>query len=203
MDKQTDQKTIVPKIIIPTPEVAVLDVVASEVKSPREFKKNIRSSGPTRGGGSRGPGGRTPREYDQKILNIRRVARVAAGGRRFNFSVAIVIGNKKGLVGVGTGKASDTAAAIDKAVKNAKKNMINLNLTKNMSISHQVDAKYSSAIVTMMPARGKGIIAGSAVRDVFDLGGVRDINAKILSGSKNKLNIARATIKALSVFAKK
>jgi len=153
----------------------------------------------------RGRGGRGPRktsreqrsEYDQKILTIRRVARVAAGGRRFNFSVAIVLGNRKGTVGVGTGKAGDTSLAIDKAVKNAKKNFIKVPLTKDMTISHPVQAKYSSARIMMIPAFGRGLVAGSAARDVLALTGVKDIVAKILSGSKNKLNIAQATIKAL------
>lgn len=167
------------------------------------FNGGNRSSFGGQGGAGRG-GPRKPfreerskPEFDQKILNIRRVARVAAGGRRFTFSVAIVIGNRNGSVGVGTGKAGDTSLAIDKAVKNAKKHMIKLPLTKTQSIPHFVDAKYSSARVMMMPAPGKGLVAGSAARDVLVLGGVKDIVAKILSGSKNKLNIAQVTIKAL------
>jgi len=153
------------------------------------FRKNRRE------GAKREP--RAKPEYDQKILNIRRVTRVASGGRRFSFSVAIVIGNRKGSVGVGTGKAGDTSLAIDKAVKNAKKNLLTLNLTKSGSIRHDVEAKFGSARVLLMPAKGRGIVAGSAVRDMVELGGIKDINAKILSGSKNKLNIARAMIKAL------
>lgn len=136
-------------------------------------------------------------EFDQKMLNIRRVTRVSAGGRRFSFSVAMVIGDKKGRVGVGVGKAGDTSLAIDKAVKAARKNMITVNRTDNNSINHDVQTKFSSAVVTMMPAKGRGLIAGSAVKDVLELAGMNDVNAKILSGSKNKLNIAKATIKAL------
>ncbi|MDO8564761.1 MAG: 30S ribosomal protein S5 [bacterium] len=156
--------------------------------------------GDRRGGGAR-RGGREDRvrpEFDQKTLAVRRVARVVAGGRRFSFSVLIVIGNRKGKVGVGLGKAGDTAAAIDKATKDAKKQMLTLPLTASRSIPFPVEAKYSSAELFMMPAPRKGLIAGSAVRTVLELGGVTDVNAKILSGSKNKLNIARATIKALS-----
>ena len=137
-------------------------------------------------------------EFDQKMLSVRRVARVVAGGRRFSFSVLIALGNKKGSVGVGTGKAGDTALAIEKATKSAKKEMIQVSLTKNRSIPHRLEAKYSSAYLVMFPAPSKGLIAGSAVRAVLELAGITDINAKILSGSKNKLNIARATIKALS-----
>jgi small subunit ribosomal protein S5 len=157
------------------------------------------------GGGRRGPQ-REPRakpEFDQKMVSIRRVTRVASGGRRFSFSVALIAGNRKGSVGVGTGKASDTALAIDKAVKNAKKNMLKLALTKSMSIPYEVSAKYCSARVTIRPAPGKGMVAGSAVRSVLELAGVKDVTAKILSGSKNSLNNARVAIQALSEFRAK
>lgn len=159
----------------------------------REFKKNRRDSR---------HGGRTRSEFEQKILEIRRVTRVAAGGRRFNFSVAIAIGNKNGRIGVGTGKAGDTSFAIQKAVKDAEKNAIDVKMTKNNSIPHQVEAKYNSARVLIIPAKGRGVIAGSALRDLVELGGLGDINGKILSGSKNKLNIARATIKAFLEIGK-
>jgi small subunit ribosomal protein S5 len=139
-------------------------------------------------------------EFDQKILNIRRVARVTAGGKRFNLSVAMAIGNRRGSVGVGTGKGLDTALAIEKAMRDAKKQMIRVNTTKEMSIPHRVEAKDSSAIVVIMPAPRRGLVAGSALRDVLDLAGLKDVNAKILSGSKNKLNIARAAIKALKML---
>jgi small subunit ribosomal protein S5 len=122
---------------------------------------------------------------------------VASGGRRFSFSVALVLGNRKGSVGVGTGKAGDTSLAIDKATKNAKKYLLKLSLTKTSSIPHDVSVKYSSARIMLRPAKGRGLIAGSALRDVLDLAGVRDVSGKILSGSKNKLNIARAALKAL------
>ncbi|HRY31227.1 MAG TPA: 30S ribosomal protein S5 [Candidatus Paceibacterota bacterium] len=148
---------------------------------------------------------RAPRqksEFDQKIIDIRRVTRVSSGGRRFSFSVAIVIGNKKGKIGVGTGKAGDTSLAIDKAVKDAQKNAIIVKTTKSMSIPHEVVAKFSSARIVIMPAPKRGVIAGSSMRDIIELGGLNDLNGKILSGSKNKLNIARATIKALSLLEK-
>ncbi len=168
---------------------------ATGTRPPRvDFKKN-RRTGP---GAKRDTRERVKPEFDQKILNIRRVARVASGGRRFNFSVAMVIGNRKGSVGIGTGKAGDTSLAIDKAVRSAKKKMIKLTLTKTMSIRHEVKSKYCSARVFIQPAPGRGVSAGSAVRDILELSGIKDVNAKILSGSKNKLNIARATVEALS-----
>src|SRR5207248_2776598 len=85
---------------------------------------------------------------------IRRVARVMAGGRRFKFSAAIVIGDKKGRVGVGLGKAADTAQAIDKATRDAKRGMINLNLTKNKSLRHNIEAKYCASVVEIRPSQG-------------------------------------------------
>lgn len=136
-------------------------------------------------------------EFEQKIIDIRRVARVTKGGKRFRFRVTLVAGNKKGEVGVGIGKASDTAGAIDKALRNAKKNAIKPVLTKSFSISHETEAKVSSSRVVIRPAKGRGLIAGSSARIVLDLAGIKDVNAKILSPSKNKINNARATIEAL------
>jgi small subunit ribosomal protein S5 len=148
-------------------------------------------------------GGREQREdrrpeYDQKTLNVRRVARVTKGGKRFNISITLAIGNHKGVVGVGIGKGLDTALAMEKAMRDAKRHLLHVKVTKEMSIPHDVYAKYSSAIVAIMPAPRRGMIAGSALRNVLELAGIRDVNAKILSGSKNKLNIARAAIKALA-----
>lgn len=157
--------------------------------------------GSRRGGGHREE--RVRPEFDQKMLNVRRVARVVAGGRRFNFSVLVVIGNRKGAVGVGTGKAGDTALAIEKAARNAKKHLLRIVRTTNNSIPHALEAKYSSARIVLFPAKNKGLIAGSAARSVLELAGITDVNAKILSGSKNKLNIARATIAALAPLAQK
>jgi len=138
-------------------------------------------------------------EFEQKIIDIRRVARVVAGGRRFNFRVTVVVGNRKGDVGVGLGKAADTSSAIEKAGRAAKKQKIKIPLTKTNSIPYEVAAKFATARIIMRPAKaGRGLVAGSSMRTVLELAGVNDITAKILSKSKNKLNIARAAIKALS-----
>ncbi len=142
-------------------------------------------------------------EFDQKILNIRRVTRVVAGGRRFSFSVAIVAGDKKGSVGLGLGKAGDTSLAINKALRNAKKNMVRLALTKTMSIPYEVSAKFSSSSVKLMPNKGRGLVAGSVVRDIVKLAGIKDITGKILSSTKNKLNNAKAVMEALSQISTK
>jgi len=162
-----------------------------------------------RGGGDRrgGAGGRRPRrggrqerpkpEFDQKIVSIRRVTRVMAGGRRFSFSVSMVIGDKKGKVGVGIGKAGDTQLAIEKAVRDAKKNMLQVPMDAEGRIPHDVHVKYASSEVMIMPATGRGLVAGSSVRTVLELAGVKDVTAKLFSRSKNKLNNARAAVEAL------
>lgn len=148
-----------------------------------------------RRGGARSE--RTRPEFDQKIISIRRVTRVMAGGRRFSFSVAMVIGDKKGKVGVGIGKAGDTQLAIEKAVRNAKKHMITVPMNKDQRIPYDVRAKYASSEVMIIPAPGRGLVAGSSARTVLELAGVKDVTAKLLSRSKNKLNNARATVDAL------
>ena len=157
-------------------------------------------------GGNRGPrrGGndRERSEFAQKLIGIRRVARVMAGGRRFNFSVAIVIGDKKGRVGVGMGKAADTQLAIEKATRDAKRSMITLDLTKNRSIRHNVEAKFCASVIGIRPSPGRGLVAGSSVRTVLELAGVSDVTAKLLSRSKNSVNNARAAIDALKKAAK-
>ena len=125
-----------------------------------------------------------------------------AGGRRFNFSAALVLGDKKGRVGVGLGKAMDTALAIEKATRSAKRSMLTLNLTKNRSLSHNVKAKYCASRVEIRPSPGRGLVAGSSVRTVLELAGVSDVTAKILSRSHNSINNARAAIEALRQVAK-
>jgi len=147
--------------------------------------------------------GRPKPEFDQKIINIRRVTRVVAGGRRFSFSVALVAGDKKGGVGLGLGKAGDTSLAINKALRNAKRNMIKVKLTKTMSIPHEASSNFSSSKIMLLPNKGRGLVAGSVVRDILNLAGIRDITGKILSSSKNKLNNAKAVMQALSVFSTK
>lgn len=155
--------------------------------------RNKNSKGPSRRFG----GERARPEFDQKIINIRRVTRVVSGGRRFSFSVALIAGDKKGKVGVGIGKAGDTALAIEKAIRNAKKNMITVKLTKTGSIPHEVRAKFCSSSVAIFPAMGRGLAAGGSVRNVLDLAGIKDVSAKVISGSKNKFNNAHAALRAL------
>lgn len=142
-------------------------------------------------------------EFDQKMVSIRRVTRVVAGGRRMTFAVAIAIGDKKGSVGLGTGKGGDTAIAITKALRQAKKNMFKIKTTKEMSIAHEVSAKFSSSQLTIRPNYGKGLVSGSTVRDMLILAGIKNVTAKLHSGSKNKLNNARVAYKALYMLKEK
>ena len=176
------------EVSAPAPIAAKPEERRGNARPPRGGNNRQRRAGPRRE--------RVKPEFDQKTLDVRRVARVVAGGRRFSFAVTIVAGDRRGRVGVGTGKAGDTTVAVEKAARNAKKNMIAVKLI-NGSIAHDVDAKYGSARVNLRPAPKRGLIAGSAVRAVLELCGVSDVSAKILSGSKNKLNNARATVEAL------
>ncbi|MCD6085536.1 30S ribosomal protein S5 [bacterium] len=137
-------------------------------------------------------------EFEDRLLEIRRVVRVTAGGKRFRFEAIVVLGNKTGKVGVGIGKANDVARAIEKARNNAKKNLIVIPLKENRTIPYEIEAKFSAARVRLKPAKkGHGLIAGGAVRVICQLGGIKDISAKILSHTKNQLTNALATIEAL------
>lgn len=140
------------------------------------------------------------KEYDQKVIDIARVTRVVKGGKRFSFRTVVVIGNKKGKVGVGVSKGPDMKISTEKSYADAKKNMITLSFSGN-TIPYETYQKIGSAKVLLKPAqKGNGIVAGGAVRTVVSLAGISDVSGKML-GSKSKLNNARATIKLLEQFA--
>jgi small subunit ribosomal protein S5 len=140
-------------------------------------------------------------EFDQQLLDLARVTRVVKGGRRFRFRATMVIGNRKGKVGVGVSKGTDVSQAIQKAVADAKKNMITVDLDGS-TISHDIEHKIGSARVLLKPTKeGRGIIAGGAMRSVIELVGIRDIVTKS-QGCSNKLNVARATVGALQALEK-
>lgn len=197
-----------PAATAPATEAVSKDAPADKASGTPETKTGAAQNQNQRGGQGRKRNARKMRrggrrddrqrsEFDQKIVDIRRVTRVMAGGRRFSFSVSIVIGNKKGKVGVGVGKAGDTQLAIEKAARNARKHIIEVPLNKEMHIPHDVHTKYASSEVMITPAPGRGLVAGSSVRTVLELAGVKDVTAKLFSRSKNSLNNARATVKAL------
>ncbi|WP_338044351.1 30S ribosomal protein S5 [Mycoplasma nasistruthionis] len=135
-------------------------------------------------------------EYTEKVVDIARVTKVVKGGRRFSFSAFVVVGNKKGSVGYGHGKANEVPDAIKKAIKDAQNNLVNVPLVKG-TIPHTIDAKFLASKVLLKPApKGKGLIASGTVRAVVELAGYTDIVTKTY-GSRSKANVVKATVKAL------
>lgn len=146
------------------------------------------------GRGRQGDGAK--KEFDQKTVEIKRVTRVVAGGKRMRFRALVVIGDKKGRVGIGVRKGTDVSEAVNKAVNSAKKSMITVKLV-NDTIPHEIKLKFKSSVVFLKPARpGTGVIAGGAIRQVLDLVGVKNVLSKML-GSNNKANNVMATFMAL------
>nr|YP_009369909.1 30S ribosomal protein S5 [Boldia erythrosiphon]ARO90597.1 30S ribosomal protein S5 [Boldia erythrosiphon] len=136
--------------------------------------------------------------WQEKVVQIKRVTKVVKGGKKLSFRAIVVIGNEKGQVAIGVGKATDVMGAVKKGVANGKKNIINIPLTKSNSIPHSINGTAGAAEVIIRPsASGSGVIAGGSMRIVLELAGVQNILAKQL-GSSNPLNNARATINALS-----
>ena len=134
---------------------------------------------------------------EETVVSISRVTKVTKGGRHFRFSATVVVGNRKGLVGIGTGKANEVPDAIKKAIQAANKNVIKIALIDNRTIPHDAIAKVGRAEVLVKPAKaGTGVIAGGAARAVLELAGVKDIVSKSL-GSNTKINVAKATLEAL------
>lgn len=140
-------------------------------------------------------------EYDQQIIDIARVTRVMAGGKRMRFRTCIAIGNKKGEVAIGLAKGADVAISVQKAVQKAKKNIIKVEIVNN-TIPHEIYKKYGAAKILLKPARkGRGVIAGGAVRIILELAGIKNITGKIL-GTNNKVNNVKCTIEALKSLKK-
>lgn len=141
-----------------------------------------------------------PKEFEEVVINIDRVARVVKGGRRFRFKALVVVGNRKDKVGVGVSKGADVQSAIAKATDTAKKNLVTVPIA-NETIPHDMEVKVSGAQVLIKPAApGTGVIAGGVVRSVIGVTGIRNMLSKSL-GSTNKVNIAYATIEALKSLA--
>lgn len=142
-----------------------------------------------------------PKEFEEKVVQIDRVTRVVKGGRRIRFRATVVVGDKKGRVGVASDKGQEVVVAIEKATTKAKKNLMTVNL-QGTTIPHEITAEFAGAKVFLKPARkGTGVIAGGAVRAVLEVAGVSDILSKI-QGSSSKLNNVHATMKALAALKK-
>lgn len=140
-------------------------------------------------------------EFDQRILDIARVTRVMAGGKRMNFRACVVIGDKKGKVATALGKGADVSIAVNKAVNKAKKDMVTVTMV-NDTIPHEVFYQLGAAKILFKPARqGRGVIAGGVVRTILEMAGIKNISSKIL-GTNNKINNARCTIEALRSLKK-
>ncbi len=150
-----------------------------------------------RGGGGRGGGrGQRDSEFQDRVVEIRRVAKVVKGGRRFNFSALVVVGDGKGRVGAGLGKANTVPAAIQKGQDRAKRNMFQVPM-RNTTIPHGVIGKFESSDVLLKPAsEGTGVIAGGGVRAVLELAGIKDVLTKAL-GSTTSVNLVQATVEGL------
>jgi len=134
---------------------------------------------------------------EEKVINLSRVTKVTKGGRHFRFSATVVVGNRKGLVGMGTGKANEVNDAIAKASKAANKNVVRVAIMDNRTIPHEATGKVGRAEVLIKPAKeGTGVIAGGAARAVLELAGIKDIVSKSL-GSNTQVNVAKATLEAL------
>ncbi len=195
----------------------------TKARAPRASNSNRRGPGGGQGGGHRGGGGghggggerggghggkrrrrgeersRTeePSEYTEKVVQVRRVTKVVKGGKKMSFRASVVIGNEKGKVGVGVGKAAEVLTAIKKAITDARKQVVEITTVKT-TISHTVNGVAGGSKILLKPAaEGTGIIAGGTARIVLELAGVGDILAKS-QGSKSPLNVARATVRALN-----
>ncbi|WKZ27052.1 MAG: 30S ribosomal protein S5 [Candidatus Paceibacterota bacterium] len=191
MDEQTP--------VQPTPEVTPTAPAASEPQ------RHGRGGGQRFG--NRRPGGRQGRrparpmekpEYEQKTIDLARVARVTKGGKRFSFRATVVIGDGKSRVGIGMGKGKDVAQSVQKAYNQAKKRLVTI-LTVNGTIPNTVQANFHGATVILKPAKG-GVKAGGPVRVVAKLAGITSLTGKLIERTNNKINIAMATIKALGML---
>ena len=140
------------------------------------------------------------KEFDELLLEVRRVTRVTTGGRRMSFRATVLVGNRKGKIGVGTAKGADVTIAVSKASREAYKNIVDVPLTKANTVPYETTTKYKSCLVKLLPAKGgTGLKAGSAVRSVLELAGYENMLSKII-GSNNKLNNAIVTIIALGNY---
>ena len=175
-------------------EVNAVEVVEKTENNARTDKRNNNNRRPRRTNNNAKP----KSDLEEKVIDIKRVTKVVKGGRQFRFSATVVVGNRKGKVGLGIGKAKEMPDAVKKATQAANRNLINVELIDNRTISHEIIQKEGAVRVMLKPAtEGTGVKAGGPVRDVLELAGVKDVLSKCL-GSRTKINMARATLNALA-----
>jgi len=193
-----------------TEEKTTTEEVKAEATEKATTKTESKSSDNRSGGNRPQRGGRRnnrrrkkePKEFEEAVIQIDRVTRVTKGGRQLRFRVSMVIGDQKGRVGFGTGKSSEVMLGIQKGIAKAKRNLINVPIVED-SIPHAVNYKFKATRVLLFPApEGKGVIAGSSVRKVLELSGIKNVLSK-MHGSRNRLNAAYATIEALKMLKNK
>lgn len=137
------------------------------------------------------------KEFEQRVIDLRRVTRVTKGGKRLSFRAAVLVGDKKGRIGFALGKGADVALATGKAFRAARQSLVTIPI-KDDTIPYGVQEKFGAALVLIKPApRGTGVKAGGAMRIIFELAGIPNVVGKIISTTKNKVNIVRATLKAI------
>ena len=175
-------------------EANALEVVEKNENNAKADRRNNNNRRPRRTNNNTKP----KSDLEEKVIDIKRVTKVVKGGRQFRFSATVVVGNRKGKVGLGIGKAKEMPDAVKKATQAANRNLINVELIDNRTISHEIIQKEGAVRVMLKPAtEGTGVKAGGPVRDVLELAGVKDVLSKCL-GSRTKINMARATLNALA-----
>ena len=169
-------------------EVTSTEKVEKTERKPRQSKENKEK---------RAPRQRQPKLYEEEVISIGRVTKVTKGGRHFRFSAVVVVGDRKGKVGLGTGKSNEVPDAIKKASQAAAKNIVNVSVVEDRTIPHEAIGVCGASKVMLKPAaKGTGVKAGGPVRAVLEMAGIKDILSKSL-GSNTKLNMAYATLEAL------
>lgn len=171
------------------------EIEKTEVKSTEKVEKTERK--PRKSNEKRSPRQRQPKLYEEEVISIGRVTKVTKGGRHFRFSAVVVVGDKKGKVGLGTGKSNEVPDAIKKASQAAAKNIVKVSIVEDRTIPHEATGVCGASRVMLKPAnKGTGVKAGGPVRSVLEMAGVKDILSKSL-GSSTKVNMAYATLEAL------
>ncbi len=178
-----------------------LEVANEEVSKTEKVNKTERTNRPerhnNRNNNKRRPNNRPSKTYDEIVLDTKAVVKVTKGGRQRRFQAVVLVGDKKGLVGLGIGKANEISEAVKKARQDAQKNIVKVSIVDNRTIAHEMKMEEGATRVVLKPASaGTGLVAGSAVRSVLEIAGYRDIISKSL-GARSKINMARATINAL------